>query len=322
MECETIINHRIKLGHYNDSMKFSLGCITKVYKGIHYYQRYQKNILKVLVALTLISHILADLLLVNSFLSSVKKYETIKENNRFCAVNITEYIFIVLMIISWFCQKLPLHFLLYYLAPCYTFHKLKTHWQNTSRDTIDWQLVKLIPLAVITCEIIVIAFFDRRVLTLGLVIIMLFLNNKNRMLFGLLGLLGIFSWLPSLDGRHQYTELVFIVAIINSGVIFIQLKSEDKVLLKPFLMFINIASGFCVFYTSKVSGLDPVIQVLVWFIFLSAIPTVIVLAQDAKTRVLSLLFGLEAMYSLLSLSYESLFLMILSLFVVQWIKER
>ena len=298
-------------------------CINKAYHGITYYQRYQKTILKILISLTLVCSILADLFLVNSLLSSFRSYSSVGESKKLNIMNLVQISTFCFLVISWFCQKLPFHFLFYYLAPSFTFHRMKRNWSNSSNKlSVDFDLIKLIVLALIICEIIVFAFFDRRILTLGVGLIMIFFSNKRVMLYVLFLMMGLFSWLPPIDGRQQVTELVLVVAVITSSIIYFKLKSSQHTKLRIFLMVNNIASGVCVFYTSKVSGLNPVVQIIVWIIFLTSLPAVLIMAKDTKTRVLGVLFSLQAIYTLLSLSYEALFLFILSLFIMEWINEE
>ena len=298
-------------------------CINKVYHGITYYQRYQKTILKILISLTLVCSILADLFLVNSLLSSFISYRTVGESKKVDMMNVVQIITFCFLVISWFCQKLPFHFLFYYLAPSFTFYRMKRNWtSNTNKQSLDWDLIKLIPLALIVCEIIVIAFFDRRILTLGVGLTMFFFSNKKVMLYVLFLMMGLFSWLPPIDGRQQVTQLVLIVAVITSFTIYFKLKSREQRNLRIYLMLNNIASGICVFYTSRVPGLNPIVQITVWIIFLTTLPAVLIMAKDTRTRVLGVLFSLQAIYTLLSLSYESLFLLILSLFMMEWINEE
>jgi len=323
--CQTSIDKLRDSGRYSASINKSLSCIDNVYKGINYYQRYQKNILKALITMTICLSFLAHVITVwrlSSGLPNVTGTES--------SFSSAEAFILTVLILSWFFQQLPFYFLFYYLAPVYSIRKLKSQLAHATTLLKDCRLSPQLfrglgtsAVALVFCETLVLSFFERRWLTLGVVLLAASLANRGwQCPIVMLVLLGAFSWLPPIDGRSQLTWLVLGASILYSVAAFFFLSHETERRSKWMLILLNLGAGFCVHYSSTSQGLPITVQLITWTIFILSIPLAVAFSENSKSRVLSLMLGLGSSFSLLSLSYEALFLFCLSLAMLTWIQAE
>ena len=163
-DCERTIDRLISSGQYNQSINTISACIEKTFSGITYYQRYQENILRVLISISLILSLLFNAVLFLQLFSGLDKLSG-ASCSKFNTMNM---LLLLLCIFSWWCQQLPLHFLFYYTAPVYMLTQLLGQL-NTSNQSIklNREVVFILLFTVLICESVVFSFFDRRCLALG-----------------------------------------------------------------------------------------------------------------------------------------------------------
>ena len=111
-----------------------------------------------------------------------------------------------LLLVSFLCQRLPVHFLCYYLAPVMGLRHLRTQLPGVqlvnSQLKVSTGAVLRLVLVVLYLETIVLAFFDRRWLSLGVLLTAGLTSSGGSWMQVILVLAaGVFSWLPPIDGR-------------------------------------------------------------------------------------------------------------------------
>ena len=163
-DCERTIDRLISSGQYNQSINTISACIEKTFSGITYYQRYQENILRVLISISLILSLLFNAVLFLQLFSGLEGLSG-ASCSKFNTMNM---LLLLLCIFSWWCQQLPLHFLFYYTAPVYMLTQLLGQL-NISNQSIklNREVVFILLFTVLICESVVFSFFDRRCLALG-----------------------------------------------------------------------------------------------------------------------------------------------------------
>ncbi|XP_023344898.1 uncharacterized protein LOC111714091 isoform X2 [Eurytemora carolleeae] len=226
-ECERTIDRLISSSQYTQSINTISACIEKTFSGITYYQRYQENILRVLISISLILSLLFNTVLVLQLFSGLVKM-TGPSCSKFNTMNM---LLLLLCMFSWWCQQLPLHFLFYYTAPVYMLTQLLGQLSTYNQSIkINREVVCILLFTVLICESVVFSFFDRRCLALGIGLIATsfifryiycnlsysgkllatsFLYSKRRNLVQGLSILlaGGFSWFPAIDGRLVFSGI-------------------------------------------------------------------------------------------------------------------
>ena len=164
-ECERTIDRLISSSQYTQSINTISACIEKTFSGITYYQRYQENILRVLISISLILSLLFNTVLVLQLFSGLGKM-TGPSCSKFNTMNM---LLLLLCIFAWWCQQLPLHFLFYYTAPVYMLTQLLSQLSTSNQSIkINREVVCILLFTVLICESVVFSFFDRRCLALGI----------------------------------------------------------------------------------------------------------------------------------------------------------
>merc|ERR1719348_2124947 len=100
------------------------------------------------------------------------------------------------------------------------------------------------------------------------------LVNRGGLLISavMLIVLGVFSWLPPIDGRSEVTLLVLAASLLYSIAAFFLLGEGTESRLKWLLAGFNLAAGLCVHISANTDGLPIFIQMLTWLIFLCSPP--------------------------------------------------
>lgn len=323
--CRFDMTRSVSQTRYNQSIETALSCIKRVQQGIHYYQRYQQGLLKGLITLAILFSLLSNLVVVIRLFSSPGSCN-IRDCNSVvrwpsCYGDLLELGLAALLVVSWWCQQLPHHFLLYYTAPVYSIKKLREavkgfdSFPNVSKD-----ILLGLGMSLLIGQSLVFAFTDRRWLSFGVVLLGFSFYHRgcNIKLVALALLLGIFPWLPAIDGRGQLTACVLFTSVLFGITVIFTFHADCR--LKLYLVCSNLTAGVCVYLSS--SGLSVVIQCCTWFVFLLSVPLALWRTSHTKWRVISLLYSLGACYTLLSLSYEALFLLTLFLVLILWSQDE
>jgi hypothetical protein len=155
-------------GEHAQALAASRQLILQILAGIDYYQRYQRAILQLLISAAFLGSLATSLVVVLRMLTADCRQLTGSAMSRK-----PEGFLTVLFFAAWFCQRLPVHFVLYYLAPVYTVYRLRSELSCLSAASA-WKAARrtgpMLVLAVVICETVVAAFFDRRALCLGLLL--------------------------------------------------------------------------------------------------------------------------------------------------------
>ena len=159
------IRNVAKQGHHQDAVRKSFMFIKTIMEGIEYYQRYQKNILLFLMKITFIGCAISNFA---KLVSDGKKTSSIMRRHSAGVYTIFSII-IFLVNICWFCQRLPYHFLLYYLAPIFVWSKLIFYLLTRSFPPLTLtkhtglMAIQVVAILLIVRE----SFFDRKWLSVG-----------------------------------------------------------------------------------------------------------------------------------------------------------
>ena len=316
-----------KMGQSKEAIRLCHKFIEEINSGIEYYQRYQKNILIILIKSSFIGCAIFNLA---KLCSDGRKTSSVMRRHSASVYTVFSLI-IFIANVSWFCQKLPYHFLLYYLAPVFVWSKL-FHYLMT-RTFVPFAVTKLNTLIFIQVVAILLiireSFFDRSWLSLGFLTLLIHpvLNSSSvpRSTFPLwvlsLATLAVFPWLPVVDGRTEHQHLVLASGLLTSllalySVLFLREEAPGPV--KVWLCVAPALSSLCVSLTSHTAGLSSAVQAATWTIFLLSHPAALTTRPFYLERTPFVCLALTASYILLCLSYEAVFLPLLCLAMALW----
>jgi hypothetical protein len=156
-------------GEYGPALAACRQYIDLILAGVDYYQRYQRGLLQLLITATFLGSLATNLAVVLRLRSS-------RQQNGPAVSHRAEAVMAVVLLGAWFCQRLPTHFLLYYLAPVWTVYRLRTELVHLGplKSVTAWPAIRravpIVGLAFVLCETVVAAFFERKALCLGLII--------------------------------------------------------------------------------------------------------------------------------------------------------
>jgi hypothetical protein len=162
-------------GKHDRAVKLCRQLIDRLLAGIDYYQRYQSGRLRLLISPTFLGSLATNMIIVLRVRCATTRRTTTPPTSSSSAMSRRlEAILAAALTLAWFCQRLPVHFILYYLAPVWTLYRLRSEVQRLGplmSGNAIWNWLPLAALAVVLCETVVAAFFDRRALCVGMIII-------------------------------------------------------------------------------------------------------------------------------------------------------
>ena len=322
------INKVSKMGQSKEAMRLCHKFIEEINSGIEYYQRYQQNILLILIKSSFIGCAVINLAKLCS--DGRKSSSVLRRHSTSIYTLFGLLIFIANM--SWYCQRLPYHFLLYYLAPVFVWSKLIFYLMTRTFVSLSVTRLNMVVFIEVVAILLIIreSFFERSWLSLGFLTLLIHpvLNSQSlpRTTFPfwlfILSTLGVFPWLPVVDGRMEHQHLVLTAGLLTSTIalyiIFFLRDTESPSKLKVWLSLAPGLSSLCVFFTSLGSGPSSLVQGTAWAIFLLSIPAALTTRPFYLERTPFLCLALISSYILLSLSYEAAFLPILCLAMALW----
>jgi len=316
-------------GHFKEANRQSRALIELIMEGVEYYQRYQRNILLFLIKISFIGCALLNLA---KLCCDGRKTNSIMR--RHSATVFTMFsIAVTLVNIAWFCQRLPYHFLLYYLSPLLIWSKLGHYIITRNYPPVSVSRHNTLMMIQIAAVLLILreSFFDRRWLSLGFLTLLIHpvLNSqiipRTSFPFWLLSLsvLSIFPWLPPLDGRMEHSHLVLgagvMVSVTSLYILtFILERPAAASRVKILLSLSPGVAGVCVHYTAITPGLSIIVQMLTWIIFICSTPLALTTRPFYLERTPALCLAPLASYNLLSLSYEAIFMPVLCLTMAFW----
>ena len=228
--------------------------------------------------------------------------------------------------LSWLCQKLPWHFLLYYLAPVLVWSRAA--WLLATRSfpaSRPGPAVLLLALQVIaTLLLLRQTFFQRCWLSVGLVVCLAPLAALPRpgpapprslplLWLACLACLAVFPWLAPVDGRAAHPGLVLLTGLTTTAAALHLLPSPAWLSLGPSLASFTVAS------TAWLGTTTLPAQLATWLLFCGALPAAVWGSRPHyRERGPALCLALTTQYLTLSLSYEAVFLPVLCLAMALW----
>jgi len=322
-----VIRSLDKKGHPGESLTRSHKFLSQIIEGISYYQRYQRFQLFSLISLSFLG---CAALNISTIIRRFTHYGINNQSEqKKKKINLISAGLALLAIFCSLAQKLPYHFLLYYTAPVYVWTRVayqvdEIRIKRMLQESCTKQTAMTIVLVAVVLEILVVSFFERKALTIGLALLCgypAFFNNISKKHWGVWVLccasLAIFPLLPPIDGRLENIDMVLLSGLLTSAFSFLLMPSLNFVrsIISPF----PFLAAVCVFYTGRSDGLALPIQAISWIILISSIPISLCSSPIAFSRLFCLSLALTSSYLLLSLSYESFLLPILLISMAAWV---
>lgn len=317
------IQRHVQVGKLQSAQNLTQELHDLALEGVEYYRTYYRTHLYVAISVSYIGFIsLVGINIVKGFMP------TLKLDPSPVAV-LCEWLLMIILcaviFIVYRLQNVPIHYIIYYLTPIMIWHVLLKELISLKLPHMAKlsQLLKLV-LVILVIESCVLAFFVRTSLVpclLMTTLLQIFLSRneswKTRCIFALLNMvLSLFALQPTI-GKDRNNYLVMAGGVIPMvSVILIRSRfKEDAKTVIGLQVFLG-TSVACVLLTSswQVQGvLKVVAMALSWTILISGLPLALATTPRLIPRLLCLCLALQSAFTLLSLSYESLFLFCLML---------
>ncbi|TRY73706.1 hypothetical protein TCAL_00914 [Tigriopus californicus] len=285
------------------------------FHGVQYYHQYYQLQLFVVTSTSYVSFILLTLT------SVIKHFSIIVQP---CDVRAKPWLsasFVAFSMLAGFltlCQNVPYHYFIYYITPVILIRALCSEWSSMKVNQASLSLPVVVPLIlVMSTELLICAFFDRRWLSLAIVLVTLLQRylgeTKSKLLRASwvicnLALCG-FSFQPSVMKEHN--PALVLLAGLGSALVsgwFTQ-KVLKTSMFSGLLVFL-VTSGICS-WISLIQEFRTLAQCVSWIVFLGGVPLALARPSKAFERLLRVSMALMSSYILLSLTYEGLFLLTL-----------
>ncbi len=316
--------------NYKEALRLADEVYEQSLAGLFHYQRYHRLPLYVAASASYLGFIAYTALVILKNYSSLVLTRSASDLEA-VAVYILASIGLLYSVLATLCQNVPLHFFLYYLSPFLV-------WTIAIREFTEielapsqkqnvFDLTKTVIVCLMAIEAMVWTFFDRRWLTAAILIVMLLQlkssSSTSKTLKSvwtcLCFILAVIAFQPTV-GKERSSTLVLISGIVSASVSFI--KSKNKMSLSNAIAVILLAlSGLCVWVTAEVDSptLVDLFRVLSWAVLILAFPVAWLSPPILLPRLLALTAALQAIYQLLSLTYEGLFLICLNAALFVWL---
>lgn len=341
---------------YEKASRLSKELINLSLKGLNYYQNYDRVFLNTVVTLGFLGWIMSIVLWITlthtdilqqtakSSISPIKPLLQDKNINTF---------FISLglagaVILKY--QSAPFMYYVYCVLPImfwnYIFKKLhiiRSIFNYISRNKLTKKLSFTLILGLVSVEILVLSFFQREILCVGLLCFSLWIFSTKLLslcpataLAWMLttGSLAVFPMMPVVgrDANYSLVTLAgFFTVIVFLGILLLcsriseefrqELQKSSSVLLYQF-----VAIVFAIYNVNTTSsslkqkkGLPLLNQVSSWTILFSSFVAPLFSSKNLVIRMTSIVLGLTSSYLLMSTAYEGLFLLTLSLLMSSWL---
>ncbi|KAG5669225.1 hypothetical protein PVAND_017117 [Polypedilum vanderplanki] len=324
------LDEQIKLSFtlkdYDDIIVKSHDLIKAVHEAIDYFQMYYKN--ELLVSLTLA--MAGWIALLYQFI--IKSSITLKMNRK---IFITGSAIIGVIIFYNFLQHAPLVVIGYFILPVIIWMIVVSNFDGNSLQNLRNQNHLMIAIiCIIFAELLVYSFFERRILSLILILytgsitayaIRKKLEPKLKTLkyFSSAVCLGIFPLLKVVDKENKNSILLALGTIfwIFRSMDYVYLKRSSKIsILQTILLF---TGGhfilYVVFHLDAGNNLEFYQQIISWILLLS--PILIIFGPTNMEIKLKLIGnGFSIAYILMSISYEPLFLLSFFVHIYSWVE--
>ena len=350
------IKEFIRAKKYNEAVTLSRDLIKLALQGLNYYQNYDRVFLNVVVTLGFLGWIFCIVLQIMEEHSDVMK-EASKLNKEDCHpllktsfVDSTSCVFAVLVMLLLLIQKAPWMYYSYCLMPLVFWNRIGKRLR-VIYAALDYIRVKQLRRRVLftvlfgafSLEILVMSFFRREILSVGLVCLALwpfttplYSNCRWSMACWMIlsFALSVFPVLPVVGREANYflvtlagvlTLAAFTSLLVYASNISQLLKTE---ITKSFRILLSQALllGCAVYIVNTTAsslqrklGLPVLNQLGSWTIFLSSFFLPLINSSNLTIRLSSIVIAFCSVYLLMSTAYEGLFLLVLSLLMGAWL---
>ncbi|EEC04432.1 GPI ethanolamine phosphate transferase, putative [Ixodes scapularis] len=346
MELTEMMETLLKQSRYKEAVQVIEKFIELALKGLTYYQKYDRLTLSIAVALGFVGWMTFVILLLlrnytgimcKSLESQSKKMTPEWQGKIKILSSSTLVIFLSI-------QNAPFMYYFYFLIPIVLWtmvlYELDVYYEAKAylrRFEVKMWFLALAVLAVLGLELLVITFFYRGVMSLGLVFIGLWpftTQLSKRMsvawLAGCLAL-GVFPLLPVIGKQHNYTlcvaqaKSVCLYHTLTLALSVWQRGSFSKA--NFFYVLLSLRIFPLIFYYSKTSnaniehkeGLPLFNQILSWLLLVLSPVLCLFSTTSLFNRLLNLTLSLLVPFLLMCIFYESLFFLTLCLVMFLWI---
>lgn len=350
------IKEFMRAKQYKEAVSLSRDLIKLALEGLNYYQNYDRVFLNLVVTLGFLGWIVCIVLQIIEEHSDVMK-ETTKHSKGSChpsvkisIVDTTSFALAVLVVLLLLVQKAPWMYFSYCLMPLVFWNRIvkRLHIIHATLEYIrakkmQRRVLFTLLFGAFSLEILVMSFFRREILSVGLVCLALWpfttsLYTNCRSSVGcwmvLSFALSVFPILPVVGREANYllvtaagvlTLAAFASLLLYAYNISQQLKAEItkscKILLPQALL-----TGFAVYIVNSTAsslqrklGLPVVNQLGSWTIFISSFLLPLINSSNLTIRLSSIAMAFSSVYLLMSTAYEGLFLLVLSLLMGAWL---
>lgn len=341
---------------YEKASRLSKELINLSLKGLNYYQNYDRIFLNTVVTLGFLGWIISIALwitvthteiLQQTSKSSISLMKPLLQDKN---VNLFFIILGVVGTVILSSQSAPFMYYIYCFLPIlfwnYIFknlHIIKSIFSYISKNKLIRKLSFTLILGLISVEILVLSFFQREVLCVGLLCFSLWIFSTKLlsqcpatavawMLTS--GSLAVFPMLPVVGRDANYTLVTLaglFTVVVFLGILVLgsrisddfgqELQKSSSVMLYQF-----VAIVFAIYNVNSTSsslkqkkGLPFLNQVSSWMILFSSFVAPLFSSRNLVVRMTSIVLGLTSSYLLMSTAYEGLFLLALSLLMSSWL---
>lgn len=341
---------------YKEADSLSRDLINLALQGLNYYQNYDRVFLNLVVTLGFLGWVFCIVLQIIEEHSDVIKEASKLSKRGFnpllkaSLIDTTSCAFAFLVVLLLLIQKAPWMYYSYCLMPLVFWNRIAKRL-HVIRAVLDYIRAKQLQrrvlftvlFGVFSLEILVMSFFRREILSVGLLCLALwpfstplYTNCKWTVVCWMVlsFALSVFPVLPVVGREANYflvtaagvlTLLAFASLLLYASNISQLLKTEItkscKILLPQALL-----TGFAVYIVNSTAsslqrklGLPVVNQLGSWTIFLSSFLLPLINSSNLTIRLSSIAIAFSSVYLLMSTAYEGLFLLVLSLLMGAWL---
>ncbi|PFX32592.1 GPI ethanolamine phosphate transferase 1 [Stylophora pistillata] len=341
---------------YKEAESLSRDLINLALEGLNYYQNYDRVFLNLVVTLGFLGWILCIILqIVEDHSEVIKEASKLGKENlqplvKTAPLDTATLVLAFLAVILLIIQKAPWMYYSYCLMPLVFWnriakrlHVVRAAWSYIREKQLQHRVLFTFLFGSFSLEILVMSFFRREILSVGLVCLALWpfttqlYKTCTPSVAGWMSLsfaLSVFPLLPVVGREANYflvTAAGFLTLIIFCSLLFYvstvsqlmntELTKSCKILLLQALLTalaIYIVNSTAASLKRKL-GLPLVNQLGSWTILVSSFLLPLINSSNLTIRLSSIAMAFSSLYLLMSTAYESLFLLVLSLLMGAWL---
>lgn len=341
---------------YDEAVRLSRDLIKLALQGLNYYQNYDRAFLNLVVTLGFLGWIFCIVVQIIEEHSDVMR-ETSKLDKgdghplvKISFVDSTSCVFALLVILLLLIQKAPWMYYSYCLMPLVFWNRIGKRL-HVIYATLEYIRVKQLRRRVLftllfgafSLEILVMSFFRREILSVGLVCLALwpfttplYSNCKWSVACWMIlsFALSVFPVLPVVGREANYylVTLAGVLTLAAFGFLLVYASNISQLLktevTKSFTILLSqtLLIGFAVYIVNGTAsslqrklGLPLLNQLGSWTILLLSFLLPLINSSNLTVRLSSIAMGFSSVYILMSTAYEGLFLFVLSLLMGAWL---